>query len=98
MPSLEQIQFIEVVCRDYLIGSRDAEDRLNLFKQRMNTFLDNSNFDEIITEVIEFDEEYHIAVSSITYIERDLNGGVVNAMDDFYATCSTVYYSFPARW
>lgn len=81
---LEQMQYIEVVSRDYLIGSKDAEDRLNLFKQRMNTFLDDSNFDEIITEVIEFDEEYHIAVSSITYIERDLNGGVVNPMEDFF--------------
>ncbi|WP_088291090.1 hypothetical protein [Bacillus mycoides] len=78
--SLEHIENMAFMFRNYLIGSKDAEDRLTLFKKRMNIFLDNSNFDEIITEVIEFDEEYHIAVSSMTFIEKDLNDKIVNEM------------------
>lgn len=82
-PSLEHIQYMATMFQSYLIGSQDAEARLTLFKQRMNDYLDNCNFEEVITEVIEFDEEYHIAVSSITFIERDLNDEIINEMENF---------------
>ncbi|PEF23130.1 hypothetical protein [Bacillus pseudomycoides] len=94
--NLEYIQYMGEAVTGYLIGSEDAEARLNLFRKRMNEFLDKSSFDEIVTDVIELDEEYHIAVSSITFIETDLNNKVINEMANLQASLAPLFITvFP---
>ncbi|WP_265939759.1 hypothetical protein [Bacillus thuringiensis] len=81
-PEIHKIVHVARTFKKCLVGNEYAEAKLNLYKDRMNSFLENSQFDEIITEVIELNEEYHIAVSSITFIEKDLNGRIINNIGD----------------
>ncbi|MGE7874802.1 hypothetical protein [Bacillus paramycoides] len=95
-PDIDHIQYMAKAVTDTLIGHEDAEARLQLFRERMNKDLDNANFNEIVTEVIELDEEYHIAASSITFIERDLDNKVVNDLADLNAQLAPLFVTiFP---
>ncbi|WP_199795769.1 hypothetical protein [Bacillus thuringiensis] len=97
-PDIEHITYMAEAITGTLIGQEDAEARLKLFRKRMNNDLDNSNFNEIVTDVIELDEEYHIAVSSITFIERDLNNEVINRLDDLSAQLAPLFVTiFPQQ-
>lgn len=95
-PTLEYIGALATMFNEFLVGNEDAEKRLEIYKKRMNDSLDNSNFDEVITEVIELDEEYHIAVSSMTFIEKDLKGNVINQIENLEATLAPLFITvFP---
>ncbi|MGA4482171.1 hypothetical protein ACPA3B_01480 [Bacillus bombysepticus] len=95
-PDLKRIETMATMFNAFLLGNEDAEERLEIYKKRMNDFLDNAQFDEIITEVIELEEEYHIAVSSITFIEKDLKGNVINEIDNLDATLAPLFITvFP---
>lgn len=62
----------------YLEGSQCSLSEIERHRQLFNTALDNQEFDIIGTRVIAFQEEYHVAVSSVFTIEKDMNGKVVN--------------------
>ncbi|PFB12453.1 hypothetical protein COK00_18715 [Bacillus cereus] len=95
-PDIEQIKLIAEYITGTLIGHDESEARLQIFRERMNKAVDNTNFSEIVTDVIELDEEYHIAVSSIAYIERDLNDKVVNELKDLNAQLAPLFVTiFP---
>ncbi|PED91601.1 hypothetical protein COL64_06715 [Bacillus toyonensis] len=95
-PTLEHIDFMASMLKNLLVYHEDAEERLEIYKKRMNSFLDSAKFDEIITEVIELDEEYHIAVSSTTFIERDLEGKTINEIANLDATLAPLFITaFP---
>ncbi|SCN03769.1 Uncharacterized protein BCINRASA_02348 [Bacillus wiedmannii] len=57
--------------------------KFELYQKRMNEWLQQSTFENIITDVIEFDEEYHFAVSATILIEKDIIGNTINNLDNF---------------
>lgn len=82
-PSDEHIQFMNKMFLENLYGTNDSTDRLERYRKDMNSFLDTSNFNQILTDVFTFNEEYHIAVSGLTFIEKDLLGNTVNDISDY---------------
>ncbi|MDF9841776.1 MULTISPECIES: hypothetical protein [unclassified Paenibacillus] len=95
-PSQDHIQFMRIMFEAFLEGSKDAEERLEIARVRMNGFLDYGYFDELITEVIEFPEEYHIATSATVIIEKDLEGNIVNDLNDFQTALAPTFVTvFP---
>ncbi|HBF36311.1 MAG TPA: hypothetical protein DDW50_03220 [Firmicutes bacterium] len=66
-----------------LQGTKESIDKLNGFKEAMNINLNNKRFDRISTRVIELQEEYCIAVSSIFYVEYDVLGNRINDLAYF---------------
>ncbi|WP_142330244.1 hypothetical protein [Bacillus cereus] len=95
-PDIAHIQYMATNVTGTLKGHEDAEARLQLFRKRMNNDLDNSNFNEIVTDVIELDGEYDIAASSITFIERDLKNEVVNDLANLDAQLAPLFVTiFP---
>ncbi|SDJ53004.1 hypothetical protein [Paenibacillus naphthalenovorans] len=95
-PSPEHLAFMRMMFSAALEGSEDAENRLEIARSRMNGFLDTGNFEEVITEVIEFPEEYHIATSATVIIEKDLEGATVNDLSDFETALAPLFVTvFP---
>ncbi len=66
----------------YLNGSEDALERLELFRERMKKNLINDEYGELITDTIVLEKRGYLAVSSITMLEEDLNGRVINNIGD----------------
>ncbi|MFS0596894.1 hypothetical protein AB1L16_09145 [Peribacillus frigoritolerans] len=78
------------------LGSEDAEKSLERYRQKLITDLDNRFFDDIITNVIVLEEEYHIAVSSSFYLEESLNGTKINDLGDFNISLAPLFLTvFP---
>jgi len=87
---------IENMLNGSYIGSLDAEQRLEKYKQQFNSYLDNSNYSELVTEVIVFQKEYHLAVSSMIFIEKDLLGNTINDLSDFDTALAPLFITiFP---
>lgn len=69
-------------------GSSKAMRYSEKYRQAMNININNNKYHSIETDVLVFDEEYHIAVSSMTNIVTDINGKVINDLPryDSYMT------------
>lgn len=59
-------------------GTNESIEKLDALKIPMNINLENNKFYKIKTKVIELPTEYHIAVSSIFFIEWDVEGNLIN--------------------
>ena len=59
-------------------GALTTVKELEILRTTININLDKKKFHKIITEVIEFDNETPITVSSILYIEFDMKGNLIN--------------------
>ncbi|ASS75197.1 hypothetical protein CIG75_09520 [Tumebacillus algifaecis] len=95
-PSEEHKQFMESIVAGHIWGSEDALDRLESYRIAMNINLNKGRYYKVLTDVIEFDEEYHIAVSSLLNIERDLEGNIVNDLEDFKSHLTPLFFTvFP---
>ncbi|MGE1197492.1 hypothetical protein ACQJ18_22615 [Priestia megaterium] len=95
-PTREDLIDISGMLSAHLLGCEDAGKRLELYRERMNYYLDNQNFDEIVTEVIELSKEHLIAVSSITFLERDLEENIINDLSDFQISLAPLFITvFP---
>lgn len=95
-PSEEQISFMRDMFLGTRLGSEDAEKSLERYRQKLNTDLDNRFYDDIITNVIVLEEEHHIAVSSVFYLEESLNGTKINDLGDFNICLAPLYLTvFP---
>ncbi|HEC67540.1 MAG TPA: hypothetical protein ENI35_01800 [Candidatus Desulfofervidus auxilii] len=64
--------------RRALKGTKDTLKKLEREKIAFNINLDKGRYYKIESDVIVFPKEHYIAVSSIFFLERDLNGKVVN--------------------
>ncbi|KAF1681263.1 hypothetical protein [Bacillus sp. SKDU12] len=82
-PSPEHIDFMSDMFESHLFGANDAVERGEKHIKWFNNWLDNSEFENIISEVIELDTEHHLAVTSTILVERDLVGNQINNLDDW---------------
>lgn len=95
-PAREDLINISGMLFTTLFGCEDAVKRLELYRTRMNGYLDNGTFEEIFTDVIEFSNEHLLAVSSITFLERDLEDNVINDLADFQISLAPLFITvFP---
>ncbi|CRK83002.1 hypothetical protein [Neobacillus massiliamazoniensis] len=95
-PSEEHIHYMKELYSRALFGTQDAEKRLERYRQKLNTDLENMFYDDIITNVIVLGEEYHIAVSSATFLEENLNGTKINDLGDFSISLAPLFITvFP---
>ncbi|MDP4086132.1 MAG: hypothetical protein Q8934_16140 [Bacillota bacterium] len=95
-PSEEHIGFMGDMFSGALFGSDDAEKRLERYRQKLNSDLDNRFYDDIITNVIVLEEEYHIAVSSMIFLEESLSGIKINDLGDFNISLAPLFITvFP---
>ncbi|KAA0766419.1 hypothetical protein [Bacillus sp. SH5-2] len=79
-----------------LFGPVETLKRMEFYKEKMNRYLDTSDFEKVISDVIEFDEDYHIAVSAMTFIELDLHKNVINDLTDFSTELAPLFVTvFP---
>lgn len=95
-PSEEHISFMRKMFSDSLFGSEDGKKRLERYRQKLNTDLANGFYDDIITNVIVLEEEYHIAVSTIIFLEKSLSGTKINNLGDFDISLAPLFINvFP---
>lgn len=66
-----------------LEGTKDSIEELKSLRIRMNKNLDNEKHYKIMTNVIKFPKEHHIAVSSSFFIGHDVEGNVINDLIRF---------------
>lgn len=96
IPSEEHKFFMQELFSTNLVGNEDAEQRFERFKGWANNWLNAGEFNNIVTHTLEFEEEYHLAVSSTTYIERDLNNNIINELSDWETMLAPLFITvFP---
>lgn len=84
--------------QNHLMGLKATLDRMEIYKGEMNQLLDTADFTNIVTNVIEFHEEYHIAVSAMSFIELDIHNNVINDLTDFSSELAPLFVTvFPQK-
>jgi hypothetical protein len=80
----------------FLMGTQNAAKNLDTLRDNFTYYLDKEYFHMLKTDVIVFEEEYHIAVSSLISIEYDFIGHPVNQLRDLAIPLSPTFLTiFP---
>lgn len=74
---------IDLMFKMQLEGTKDSLELLDGYKKAMNINLNRERYYKIESQTIEFEKEYHIAVSSMFFIEYDMNGKQINDIDKY---------------
>ncbi|QKS72595.1 hypothetical protein FLK61_38940 [Paenalkalicoccus suaedae] len=95
-PSVEQIIFMRESIYQSIKGNEDAEKRADKFREWYNEWLLLRKFENITTYTIKFEGEFHIAVSSMTNLERDLDYNLINNLNDWETMLAPIFMTvFP---
>lgn len=84
--SNESIQRLKLTAKHFIEGSDMSLKDLEKYNTAMKINLSRKRYNKIETKVIEFDEEYSLAVSSTFYMTNDLEGNIINDLSNFKAT------------
>ncbi len=82
----ESIQVLKLTAEDFIEGSGMSLKDLDKYNTAMKINLSRKRYNKVETKVIEFDEEYSLAVSSTFYMTNDLEGNIINDLSNFKAT------------
>lgn len=82
----ESMQMLKLTAESFIEGLDMSLKDLEKYNTAMKINLSRKRYNKVETKVIEFDEEYSLAVSSTFYMTNDLEGNIINDLSNLKAT------------